>query len=69
MIDCNQGAIRAADNSSCISEPLECLRRGNFVVDVTMYLDETRSVFLIIDHMIIQNLVVHGLTASFDARG
>lgn len=61
MIDCNQSAVRPADLSAGVLEALEGLGRCDLVNEVTVNVNQASTIFLLIDNMILEDLVVQGL--------
>lgn len=61
MINCSQGAVRPADLAAGIFEALESLRRCNFVNKVSVNIDQASAIFLLINDVILEDLVIQGL--------
>lgn len=61
MINCGQCAIWPADLAASIFESLESLRRCDLVNEVSVNVDQASSIFLLIDDVVLENLVIQGL--------
>jgi hypothetical protein len=61
VINCGQSAVRPADCTAGVLETLEGLWRCNLVNKVSVNIDQASSIFLLIDDVVLENLVIQGL--------
>lgn len=61
MIDCNQSAVRPADLAAGVLKTLEGLGRCDLVDEVAINVDQASTIFLLIDNVVLEDLVVQGL--------
>ena len=61
VVDCNQSAVRPADLSASILQTLESLGGCDLVNEVTVNVNQASTIFLLIDNVILEDLVVQGL--------
>lgn len=61
MINCNQCAVRPADLAVGVCKTLEGLGRCDLVNEVAINVDQASAIFLLIDNVVLEDLVVQGL--------
>jgi hypothetical protein len=61
VVDSDQSAVRPADLAAGVCETLEGLRGCHLVNEVTVNVDQASAIFLLIDNVVGEDLVVQGL--------
>lgn len=61
VVDGNQSAVRPADLSASVLQTLESLGGSDLVNEVTVNVNQASTIFLLIDNVILEDLVVQGL--------
>lgn len=61
MINSNQSAVRPADLTLCILEAFKGLGRGHLVHEMTVDIEQKSAIFLLIDDVGVEHLVIEGL--------
>jgi hypothetical protein len=60
MVRHGDGLVRAADLAAGHAQPLEGLRAGHFMDQMAVDIQQAGAVFLTVDHMRVEDLVVKG---------
>lgn len=61
MVNGHQSAVRPADFATSILETLKGLGRCDFVDKVSVNVDQESPIFLLVDNVVVQDLVIQGL--------
>lgn len=61
MINCSQSAVRPADLAAGVCEAFEGLGRCDLVNEVSVNVDQASAIFLLIDDVVMEDLVIQGL--------
>ena len=68
MINGDQSAVRPADLATGVLETLKGLRRGHFVNQMSVNVQQDGAIFLLVDDVVLQDLVIQGLGRLIGAR-
>lgn len=60
VINSNQSAVRPADLAVGVGKTLKGLGRGDLMDEVTINVDQASAIFLLIDDVVLEDLVVQG---------
>lgn len=61
VVNGHQSAVRPADFTTSILKTLEGLRGCDFVNKVSVNVDQESTIFLLVDNVVVQDLVIQGL--------
>ena len=67
VVNGHQGAVRPADFTISILETLKGLGGCDFVDKVSVNVDQESAIFLLVDNVVVQDLVIQGLGLPIDA--